>query len=401
MSDYNKIARLAIQKAKYLTEGISYPEGMTERMHPVLEKELKNQKHSLGKHPIFPEGDESSFEEKIMGERFNDVVKRYKRVHELEHIDNNKALKDMMPMVKEVMELEYNNKKELEQLAIKMIREEYDMVEDVVEINATLTADISLENTQLNATPSIVDDIEFDSHAEVIEAKDEVYKRRFINAMIQGAAKKCNQMFHMVEDELVEIDPRLPNKYSKMMATADYMYYIIEDLTAGTAGGVVNVEFPSKNNPKAVINASAMVFPVLIHELVKGVMEILSAHGLPKNKKMGKYVIAKADFLNAEPWDMRLGPALWERFTECIDAEDFNLKHHIYSELVTLPVAEFNIQMKEIMAGTKKGKKIVKDLSNKINHELHEDEFNEAMRSEKGDDEGDESFNWDEFKGIL
>jgi len=84
MADYKKIAEEALKKAneakgktpKTLNESLVYPEGLEERMHPKLEKELVNQETSLGKHPIFPEGDETSFEQKIMGDRFNEVVKR-------------------------------------------------------------------------------------------------------------------------------------------------------------------------------------------------------------------------------------------------------------------------------------------------------------------------------------
>jgi hypothetical protein len=49
-------------------------------------------------------------------------------------------------------------------------------------------------------------------------------------------------------------------------------------------------------------------------------MEVLSARGLPKGK-MGKYVISKADFLSAD-WDMRIGPALWSRFTDMIENDE-------------------------------------------------------------------------------
>lgn len=215
-------------------------------------------------------------------------------------------------------------------------------------------------------------------------------------------------MFHMVDEELTELDPRLPNKYSKMMASADYMYYIIpamEDTNNGAVnGGVVHVQFPNAQNSKAVITVQAMVFPVLIHELVKGVMELLSAHGLPKDKKIGEYVINKADFLAAEPWDMRLGPALWERFTEMIEPDDFHLKHHIYSELAAMPVREFNVKMREIMGGTKEGKKVIESVVESVKEGLKEDEFNEAMGelSEKNDSDesdGEGGFSWDDING--
>jgi len=382
MNNYKKIAELALKKVKagkkMLNESVLYPESLSERMHPELEKDLLNQKHSLGKHPIFPEGDESLFEEKIMGDRFMEVVKRYKRNHDVDFIDNENVIKELMPMVSETISLEKDHKKKLEKLAEKMIREEYDMDKDVVEIIAELTTDINLEGTQKNAKPITVE-MEFKNHDEMVSANEEVYKRRFLNAMTQGAAKKVNHMYHMVDDELSDIDPKLPNKYAKLMSAADYVYYTIPAMDEGVTGGMVRVEFPTAENPKAVIHAQAMVFPVLLHELVKGVMEILSAHGLPKNKKIGKFVINKADFLAAEPWDMRLGPGLWTRFTNMIEPDDFHLKHHIYSDLAALPVKEFNYKMKEIMANTKEGKKIIFEIVRGIKEDLKNDEFNQAM----------------------
>lgn len=407
MADYKKIAEEALKKAnlikgktpKTLNESLVYPEGLEDRMHPRLEKELVNQETSLGKHPIFPEGDETTFEQKIMGDRFNEVVKRYKTAHSTDSIDKGRAMLELFPLVKTTMLLEEDHRKELEDLAVKIIREEFDMDESVVEIEATLTPNINMEGTKKNPTP-VKSDMDFKNHDEIVESKDEVYKRRFVNAMIQGASKKCNHMFHMVQDELGELNPKLSNLYSKMMSNADYMYYIIPDMENGVNGGVVRVEFPSKENPKVKIIAQAMVFPVLIHELVKGVMEVLSAKGLPKNKKMGKFVIDKADFLAAEPWDMRIGPALWSRFIDNFDSEDFPLKHHVWSDLVTLSPKDFNSKMREIMAGTKEGKKIVKDLIDVIKSDMQKDDFEETMANlESNMDDNVDGYDWNELMG--
>lgn len=430
MIDYKKIAEEALKRAsksKILTEGVVYPEGLKERMHPIIEKEISFQRHSLGNHPVFPEGDTHSFEEKIIGERFAEVANRYKRVNELETIDETEVKKSLFPMVYDTMEIEYKHRKKLVDLAIEMIREEYDMDEDSVEIKAELTSHITLEGTILNPTPGNSQQ-EFDTHDEIMEANEEVYKRRFINAMIQGAAKKCNQMFYMVDDELSSIDPRLPNKYAKIMAAADYLYFIMPTMANSVTGGMVNVDFPSSKNPKAVINAQAMIFPVLIHELVKGVMELISANGLPKKRKIAEFVIDKADFLNAEVSDMRLGPALWSKFTDMIEPDDFKLKHLIYTDLISLPVREFNREMKEIMAGTKTGRKIVKDIADGIKSDMQSEELNELfpdlgmsendIEEEGGtevgfnwgeiedslkddQDKDDDGFNWDEIKGLF
>jgi len=391
MSDWKKMAEAALKKAKEtklgkkrIDESVVYPEGLMERMHPQLEDELANGKHSLGKHPIFPEGDECSFEEKIMGERFTDVAKRYKRAYDVDTINEKEVMSGMMPLVRETMGLEAKHKRALEKLAEEMIREEYDMDKDVVEIHAELTPNINMEGTKKNPKPMAVE-MEFKNHDELTNANEEVYKRRFLNAMTQGAAKKCNHMFHMVDDELTDLDPRLANKYAKMMASADYMYYIIPAMENGVNAGIVRVQFPTKDNPKAVIYAQAMVFPVLIHELVKGVMELL------------------------EPWDMRMGPGLWERFTRMIEPDDFKLKHHIYTELAALPVREFNVKMREIMAGTKEGKKVLQLIVDDVKKGLQEDEFNEAMYEVTGkldvendeNSDGSKSSETFDFKDLL
>lgn len=408
MANYKKIAEEALKKANLskpvINEGLVYPENISERMHPDLESDLAERKHSLGKHPIFPEGNESTFEQSIMGERFAEVTKRYKRAFDCDSIDNNVLLSDMMPLVHDTMALESKHKKELEELAVKMIREEYNMGEDVVEIHAELTPRINMVGTKKNPKPMHVE-MEFGNHEEMVNANEEVYKRRFLNAMTQGAAKKCSHMFHMVDDELTDMDPRLSNKYAKMMAAADYMYYVIPKMENGVNGGVVRVQFPTQKNPKAVIHVQAMAFPVLIHELVKGVMELLSAHGLPKDKKTGEYVINKADFLAAEPWDMRLGPALWGKFTDAIDSDDFDLKHHVYSEMAALPVKEFNSKMREVMAGTKEGKMIIKNIVNEVRGALQEDDFNEAMNEiDSYEEENSRGYSDNEtfdFEGLM
>jgi hypothetical protein len=383
--DYRKLAMKSLaeaKKPKRINEQIRYAEGHSERMDPQLERELKERKHSLGDHPIFPEGDESTFEQKIVGERFEDVMKNYKEKFDVSEIDNNAVMYDQMPMVDDCMLIEDKHKKALEDLAVKMIRDEYNISEDVCDITAELTSEINMEGTKKDKSPVSVD-VEFDSHAHIKEANDNVYKRRFLNAMTQGAAKKSSHMFHMVKKELANLDPTLSTKYGKIIAAADYCYFIVPNMDQQVNGGVVSVTFPTDENPKCQIHAQGMIFPVLVHELVKGVMEILSAHGLPEDEKMAEYVIGKSDFLAAEPWDMRLGPALWERFTKLFDGDDFKYKHNVYSELATLPVEQFNHEMREIMAGTKLGKQLITSMVEEIKERIQDDEY----RNEIGDDD--------------
>jgi len=394
MSDkYKDIAARALAKKSgenNLNESrMTYEDSHAERLNPRLAKQLRDRAHSLGTHPIFPESDESHFEEKLMSKRFADVLKTFKRHHGTEVADLQSFYQEQGQMLMGTVQIEKRHKEELEQLAINLVRDEYDIDESEVEIIANLTTDFSQLEINKNPpklTPDADGDSKFDSHAELVKANGEVYKRRFINAMIQGSAKKVNHMFHMVDTELQDMDPQLPHNYSKIMSGADYAYMMEDGNTPKIAGGGVSVEFPKGEGDIPKITAEAMTFPVLIHELVKGVMEILSAHGLPKEPGVAKYAMGKADFMNAETWDMRLGPPIWEKFLESIPPEHFALKHHVYIELVALPVDEFNEVMREIMLGTRSGKAKVQEIIDEVIDELKSDEFDDAMSHISDDD---------------
>ena len=382
MSKYRELAKKALENRKQLNENALYSEGITERMHSKLEEDLRRNKHSLAECNIFPEGDIISTEMKLIRERFKEVVKRCREAFDMETVDNNVIMKEQMKLVMEAMEIEGQHKADLEQLAVEMVMEEFDIPEGSVIFEAELRPNIDASGTSDTPIESL--DEVFNDTEEISRANSEVKKRRVLNAMTQGAAKSVNHMFHMVHEQLTDMNPRLPNTYKKMMSAADMMYYIIPDMDKGVRGGKCETEYNEDEDgiTKPVIKAQAMVFPVLIHELCKGVMEVLSSHGLPTQENIAKYVIDKADFLQAEPWDMRFGPAIWRRFCDCIPAEDFGLKHHVYADISAMEPEEFNMTMKEIIAKTKRGQHIISEILKDIKKEIEEDDFNEAM----GDD---------------
>jgi hypothetical protein len=393
MSDKFKIIALRaltdkVNKRLNINESrMTYEDGHSERLNTVLAKQLRDRKTSLGVHPIFPESDEMHFEEKLMSKRFSDVLKNFKRHHNTEMADISIFYSEQHKLLKDIINIEKSNKNELEEIAIRLIRDEFDMEEADVEIIAKLTTEFSdFNESDSRQEPDKDIEVTFDNHNELQQANKEVYKRRFVNALIQGSAKKVNHMFHMVDDELQNMNPLLPNSYSKLMTGADYAYMIEANEGKRMMGGRVQVEFPTVEGNRPKIIASALTFPVLIHEIMKGVMEILSRHGLPKDTNIAKYTLAKADYMNAEIWDMRLGPPIWEKFIESLPPEDFNLKHHAYIELVSLPVDEFNHTMREILLGSREGKAKIQSIIDDVKDDLRNDDFDNAMEHITGED---------------
>jgi len=382
-----KTSKRPTKKIGRITESrIEYNENHSERMNPNLEKQLREKKHSLGNHPAFPEDDVNNFGEKLMSKRFNDVLKSFKRHHGVEIIDVPAFLAKQKELIIKIIELEKKHKGKLEQLAIQLVREEFNVEEADVEIIARLTTDLTKSESSKNLKINPITDIEFDNHNEFSNANKEVYKRRMVNALIQGAAKKTNHMFNLIDAEIEDLEPLLPNLYSKLISGADYMYMVEDDTKPRIVGGLVRVEFPKVEGQRPKIIAEAITLPVLIHEIVKGIMEILSYHGLPSESKIAQFVIDKADFMGAESWDMRLGPPIWEKFIESIPVDDYPLKHYVYVELVKLPVDEFNDTLREILMGTRTGKAKIADFISEIKDDLKNDEFDNVMEKLTDDD---------------
>lgn len=73
------------------------------------------------------------------------------------------------------------------------------------------------------------------------------------------------------------------------------------------------------------------------------------------NKNKAKYIVNKADYILAEPWDMRMGVELWKMIFSRIN--DTNIIPYMFTNLVKLPTNKFNSIMREILANTKKAKK--------------------------------------------
>ena len=213
------------------------------------------------------------------------------------------------------------------------------------------------------------------------ELDSEVAKRNVINAMMQGASKKGHYIFHQVAEELDNIDPRLMVLYGKLMSLADFQYWLIPESAMGSAiGGTEKIKWEKPENEdeeedenqeeEPQIEAKAWIFPLLVHELIKGVMELAAigwaeGHMEPDEQK---HVIGRADTIPGEIWGMRLGPGMWEKFLECIEDEDYKIKHWLFQQLTQLPAPKFHTFMQEILSSTQECKKVIEHL-----RELHQE----------------------------
>jgi hypothetical protein len=167
------------------------------------------------------------------------------------------------------------------------------------------------------------------------------------------------------------------------MAGNDFMYWALSDDTiaqesqSGTHAGQVRVDL---SGPKPKIIAQGMTFPFLLHELTKGVLELISLHGLDVDKETRDYVLDKTDNLESEPMDIRLGVKIWEKLLETMDVDALPYKAQIFTQLSSLPPSEFNRIINGLLNGSEQAKEEIRGIVYEVIRENNEEDVEQAMK---------------------
>ncbi len=412
---------------------IDYGQGR-ERMSPDIQKKIEDRDTPLSDNPALDidldgDGVVSSFEEKIASKRFQDVVNKVKQYTGLTDISGPSAFMELQMMLKRAVEdvksIEGENEEYLENLAVDLVTKEMSIPEGTFQFDVELLSGMGQIDTSKMRTQSqepededILQQFGVESEEEAEDDLDdfmaafekfdmEKAKRRFINSLIQGAAKKGHYMFALVQDELNRLDPRLLNLYGVLMSIADLMYWVVPDqmtqMMAGSGEGVQGSEEVDDQTDPPTIKAKGLFFPVLVHELLKGVYEVLGTAGLPDDPKAAEMVMGSQDTLPYEIWDLRLGPVIWEKFIEAYPEDLFEddlreIQNYLFSRFSALSTDEFFEVAREILSGTDKGKKIVKRMVDEIIEELKQYDLEDALGSDDDDEDNDD---FRDFLGDL
>jgi hypothetical protein len=411
-------------------------EKQTKGMSPDIKSKMEKGETPLSKNPAFPdiksEDIPVSFEEKIASKRFKDVVEKVKRYTGQEEISSQNALMGlqmaMMSAVRDVFQIQSENKEYLENLAVDLVRKEMGVRPDQVQYDAKLVGmgEIDMSGFSKEGEEPEQEEIEQNFQQQEEDLEDfisaferfdvEKAKRRFINALIQGSSKKGHYMFELVRDELDRLDPRLLNLYGVLMSVNDLMYWVLPDQAMDmmmNQGGVAGKEEVDIETDPPTVKARGVFFPVLVHELIKGTMEILGTQGLPDDPKQAEMVMASTDTLANEIWDLRLGPVLWEKFIEAYPEKLFDedkrwIQNYLFARFSALTTEEFFKLAKAILRGDAKATQILDRMVTEIvDHlnEVHNDEDygddDSDISSPSGDDNDDDLGDLDDFLGSL
>ena len=414
--------------AKKLKEQIDY--GNTpERMDPNLERKLGDPESLYAQNPAMKKGAEDV--QRLVSQRFQKVADKLRQVTGIGNLNSKQVqgmiYQEMMSKLPRIMSIEARHKDELIQLAIDASLEEGEVPENTYEIEGFLGESIDASNFRYQPDEEDDDEEEDDEDEKInipsFDVEDltdeeelelEKHKRNIINAIIQGAAKKGHYLFQKpdVKARLDAIDPSLYPSYLGIMAINDFMYFTMEQMiemmsqTGQGVAGKMSLEDTDDDEggegggdddtPDTKIVAEGMIFPILCHEIIKGLEAVKGRYGQSQNPSIRQKVKGAVDLLSNEPMQLRIGPEIVEKIRLALPDEMFSesnkgLINWFHISLYQLAAQEFLQLMGDVIStdGSK-----VKRATSRFREIMKEamqlkEEYDEYVASKEDEEMGD------------
>lgn len=347
---------------------------------------LLNNNTSLGNNPAIPDIYDVPFLYKLANERFEETKKALLDIGEINDFEDTEIQPMLSKLINKCKEIEKPFRNGLEKICINYVIDAFNVPEDTVKLNVSLVDNVDLGNSSINITPIDGSDFEYDDVQEVSNIRKEVYKRRILDALCFGESMILSSDIKTYEDKINEISPELTELYIKIIALNNYALFLSDDVGIDDNNemqiGTVNVRLGNEDE-QVMISSQGEIFPVLLCETLRGFMELFISHGLPKDKKLAKIIIDKSDFIKAEPWDMRIGPSLFNLLSKTFNDITLDELPYLLKRIASLDIDNFNFMMKEIFAKTKKAKQLMSILSKKTKNDIEYSKFTDKMSKMK------------------
>jgi len=242
----------------------------------------------------------------------------------------------------EIIDAEEGYRDELEMVAAQMVTDAYPIIDYAnIKIDAKIVGMGDLNIPEGNET-----------ELSEIPAEAEKAKRRIINGITQGASIRGAFGFMLFREYLDNINPALVEKYNEILKLAFGIYddenaiaMMLAALAQGQKmeGGESEMEYDEELG-QFVIKARAICFPMLVHEIVKGLYEIVGTEGFGADKEKNQAIVGAVDKLSNEPNDLRFGKFLYDAISKIYnesDIDDARVRELFFASLYKLPDDEF------------------------------------------------------------
>jgi len=251
-------------------------------------------------------------------------------------------------LLDEIVQAEDGYRDELEMVAAQMVTDAYPIIDYAnIKIDAQIVGmgDLNIQQAPPQEDPGSPD---FgDDDPEKLKAK-----RRIINGITQGASIRGAFGFMLFREYLDQLNPDLVNKYSEILKLSFGIYddenaiaMMLSMLAQGQKmqGGESEMEYDEQNE-QFVIKAKAICFPMLVHEIVKGLYEIVGTEGFGSDKEKNQAIVGAVDKLENEPRDLQYGKFIYDAISKVYNdsnIEDARVRELFFTSLYKLPDEEF------------------------------------------------------------
>jgi hypothetical protein len=374
-------------KRIYITEDIANELSEMVKPSSELPNDIKNalrgHKTSLGVHPSFPPEEEVSFDMLVTQSRFEEVIAKINTVN-IDSYHPRDIEKHLRKLIDKCKEIELNFKQKLENICYNYVIDLFKVPDGLVAFDCKLVEVVDSDKAPVQDTETI----EFDNIKQRSRLHDAVYKRRIINAIITGGALRLSWIDKQLIGEIYELSPELPSIYRDIIILNDYLLFTKNNTgiseTNKKQSGISYLTI-GNDTTKNKVSVEAEIFPVLLYESIRGFLEMFAAYGLPASKRECAYVMSKADFINAEPWDMRMGPELWDYIMDIFNNPETENIPLLLTTLFSQRTEKFNAILQEIFGETKNAKTIADKIWAKVQIVLETDDFDEMMAKKQTD----------------
>lgn len=356
---------------------------------------------------------------------------------------------EFMNLVSRSSRMIRGKERELEELAKEVILSNYGSILDGVELDIRIGNPSQLMRGEEGDPDPI-------RKTDDVELRREVDKAKILNNIIQGEAKNTKNILHsdQVKDGINGIFGDVDGKiifdiWDKVTKIADKMDWMIpvsvksdmmENAPQGM-GGAVKVEWKAKEkdteedrneladrilksledgndlddnsedisdlfeetSPK--ITAIGVDFPMLLHETVKGIYELIAAHSIPIDSELADKIKSNVTSFDDEAEDFRYGPEIAADLRDFVNSsiddmsksnsdiwEIENLREFVFGKMVDreyLPTDEFLLLFKGILSKTDSAKSKIKSIIGDVIKELND--VDESPMSTYDDSDYDDS----------
>jgi hypothetical protein len=325
----------------------------------------------------------------------------------------HQEMAQMGNLLRQIFQIQHGHEEELTELGKEVIQKFYGPIIEGVTLDVKIV-DPNDEEKQEIAERMLEKNKqkEFEIENRQVELpgiQDDIDKRKLINNIMQGEAQNVHSMMYDMRDRVAEItgSNRLLDLYMQFLAlnkkfdwdeTQNLEMMVDEhpemanvmeikfkdDDDDDEEGGEGGEEGPSG----PTIIARVLDLPMLVHETVKGIYELIAAGAIDPDEIRAKKVLDATDTLADEQRDIRYGPYIARDLRDYINsvADEIkgvydipNMREFVFGKMIKMPSKEFVELVTAILLKKEEPKKTIKMFIMETMDEIKDYKYRQAI----------------------